>query len=66
MRTNIVINDEMMKKAMDLSNLKTKKEVVECALQEYVANHSRKNLSDLRGKILFAEDYDYKSLREGS
>ena len=63
MRTNIVIDDIIMQKAMDISKLKTKKEVVEKALQEYVANHSRKNLLELFGKINFADDYDYKALR---
>jgi len=63
MRTNIMIDDAIMEKAMSISKLKTKKEVVERALQEFVANHSRKDLSELRGKIKFSEDYDYKSLR---
>jgi len=50
---------------MELSRLKTKKDVVNLALQEYVSNHSRKNLLDLFGQIQFADDYDYKALREG-
>jgi len=65
MRTNIIIDDELMQKAIIISGLKTKKDVVEKALQEFVASHSQKNLSDLRGEIEFANDYDYKSLREG-
>ena len=65
MRTNIVLDDNIMKKAMLLSGLKTKKEVVEKALQEFVTNYSRKNLLDLKGQIRFSDDYDYKSLREG-
>ena len=40
MRTNIVIDDAIMEKAMNISRLKTKKEVVEAALQEYVLTHS--------------------------
>jgi len=65
MRTNIVIDDTIMEKAMSISKLKTKKEVIERALNEYVMNHSRKDLSDLRGKIRFSDDYDYKALRNG-
>ena len=65
MRTNIMINDSVMEKAMSISEMKTKKEVVERALQEYITNHSRKDLSDLRGKISFADDYDYKAARGG-
>lgn len=66
MRTNIVIDDELMEKAMKLSGLNTKKDVVREALTEYVNRRTRKDLSDLKGKIRFAEDYDYKSLRKGS
>ena len=65
MRTNILIDDEIMRNAMRVSGLKTKKEVVERALREFVALHSRKDLSDLKGQIQFADGYDYKSLREG-
>ncbi|MTI96979.1 MAG: type II toxin-antitoxin system VapB family antitoxin [Firmicutes bacterium] len=65
MRTNIVIDDELMEKAMKLSGLNTKKDVVREALTEYVNRRTRKDLSDLRGKIRFADNYDYKSLRKG-
>ena len=65
MRTNIEIDDSLMEKAVAISGLKTKKEVVERALIEFVANRSRKDLRDLRGKIQFANDYDYKAMREG-
>jgi len=65
MRTNIVIEDDLMNTAIILSGLKTKKEVVAKALQEFVAAYSRKNLLDLKGQINFSDGYDYKSLREG-
>ena len=64
MRTNIVLNDELINEAFKFSeNIKTKKELIEVALTEYVMNRKRKNLRDLRGKISFSDDYDYKSLR---
>jgi len=65
MRTNIVIDDVIMEKAIALSDVKTKREMIERALQEYITSRSRKNLMDLQGKIKFAEGYDYKALREG-
>ncbi len=65
MRTNIVIDDELIKQAMRVSGLSTKKEVVNRALYEFVQNRSRKDLRDLRGKIRFAEGYDHKVYREG-
>ena len=64
MRINIVINDELMNKAIALSGLKTKKEVVDRALYEFVDSLTRMELSDLMGKIKFTNGYDYKSLRE--
>ena len=65
MRTNIVIDDLMMDEAMKLSNAKTKKEMIRFALEEYIANHKKKNLLELKGKIVFAENYDYKAMRDG-
>lgn len=65
MRTNIVIDDTLMQNAMEASGLKTKKEVVEKALIEFVERRTRKDLKELHGKIQFADDYDYKAIREG-
>ena len=46
------------------SGAKTKKELIRLALKEFVEKRRRLNLLDLEGKIEFAEDYDYKKLRE--
>ncbi|MGB9840356.1 type II toxin-antitoxin system VapB family antitoxin [Thermovenabulum sp.] len=60
MRTNIIIDENLIKEALEISGLKTKKEVVNMALKEFVENRKRKNLMDLKGKIQFDENYDYK------
>jgi Arc/MetJ family transcription regulator len=65
MRTNIVLEDSLVKEALKYSGAKTKKELIHQALEEFVKNRRRRNLLDLAGKIEFAEGYDYKSLREG-
>ncbi len=65
MRTNIILNDKLISEAKKYSNLKTKKDIVELALNEYVQNHKRKNLKDLKGKIKFKNDYEYKKMRNG-
>ncbi len=65
MRTNIVIDNELVKEAMELTGIKTKKEIVNLALQELVVNCKQKDLRDLKGKIIFDENYDYKAAREG-
>jgi Arc/MetJ family transcription regulator len=65
MRTNIVLDDRLVKEALKLSRVKTKKEVVNQALKEFVENRRRLNLMDLFGKIEFAKNYNYKALRVG-
>ena len=64
MRTNVVIDDDLLDEAIKLSGAKTKKEVIARALSEFVATRKRSNLLDLEGKIEFDADYDYKSMRE--
>ncbi|MGA1874739.1 MAG: type II toxin-antitoxin system VapB family antitoxin [bacterium] len=64
MRTNIVLDDELVEEAFKYTNIKTKKELITLALKEFVRNHSRADLRDLQGKIAFRKDYDYKKLRE--
>ena len=65
MRTNIVIDDELVKEALELSEFKSKKDVVHAALELYVSTKKRKNLADLKGKIHFRKGYDHKKLRVG-
>lgn len=64
MRTNIDIDNELMRQALAVSGLATKKDVVHDALKEYVERRTRKDLKELRGRITFAEDYDYRAVRE--
>lgn len=63
-RTNIVLDDDLVKEALKLSGSKTKKELIHLALKEFVENKRRLNLLDLEGKIEFSEGYDYKQMRE--
>ena len=65
MRTNIVLNDELVDEAFKFSQtIATKRELIETALKEYVNNRKRKNIRELRGKIKFHDDYDYKAMRK--
>lgn len=63
MRTNIELNDALIQEAMKYTSLKTKKDVVNEALREFVANHKRLSMMDLKGKMEFADGYDNKALR---
>lgn len=63
MRTNIVLDDELIAEGLRLTGAKTKRELVHRALAELVERRQPKDLSDLAGKIRFRDDYDYKELR---
>ncbi|GAB6041245.1 type II toxin-antitoxin system VapB family antitoxin [Endothiovibrio diazotrophicus] len=65
MRTNIVLDDELVDEAFKFSSATTKRELIDCALKEFVATHKRKNLLDLYGSNGIREEYDHKALREG-
>jgi Arc/MetJ family transcription regulator len=66
MRTNIVLDDALVDEASRLTGIRTKRELVHEALRVLVQIHKRKSLLDLKGKIRFAPDYDYKKAREGT
>lgn len=58
MRTNIELDDKLMKEAIKLSKIKTKKELVNIALEEYVKKLKRIELANLFGKIEWEGDLD--------
>ena len=65
MMTNIILNDQLVNEAFQYSQtITTKQELIEFALREYVDNRKRKNIKELKGKIKFREDYDYKGMRQ--
>lgn len=55
-RTNIVIDDDLIRKAMKYTGLKTKKEVVHHALTEVVQRSERKKILRLKGKLHWEGD----------
>jgi Arc/MetJ family transcription regulator len=57
-RTNIVINDELMNEAMTLSRLKTKRAVVETSLKLLVQIKKQERIKSLRGKLEWDGDLD--------
>lgn len=63
MRTNIVLNDELVAEAQALSDIKTKRELVEEALKEFIANRKRLDIRKLKGINELRADYDYKKTR---
>jgi Arc/MetJ family transcription regulator len=58
MRTNIVIDDDLMNEAMALTRLKTKKAVVETGLRLLVQIKRQERIKSLRGKLKWDGDLD--------
>ncbi len=65
MRTNIVLDDQLIAEAMALAKVKTRREMVDRALREYVARHHQRALRDLVGRDLIDPDYDARAVRAG-
>jgi len=64
MRTNIIIDDDLLADAFSVSDAKTKKQLINEALRHYIRMRKRKDLTDLSGKVLFIKHYDHKKLRK--
>lgn len=58
MRTNIFIDEELIKKGLKYTGLTTKKDVVNYALQELVKRKERKEILKLKGKLHWEGDLD--------
>jgi Arc/MetJ family transcription regulator len=50
-RTNIVLDDELLATAADIAGTTTKKSTVEFALRELIRVHAMRELADLAGQI---------------
>jgi Arc/MetJ family transcription regulator len=64
MRTNIVIDDDLLDEAFSLSRVRTKKELIHEALKEFIRLRQRKDLTELAGAIKFHKGFDHKKLRK--
>ncbi len=58
MRTNVVIDDELMSQALRFSGCKTKRSAIESGLRLLVQVNSQKKLRKLKGKISWHGDLD--------
>lgn len=58
MRTNIEIDDKLMKDALKATGAKTKKEAVELGLKTLVQLLAQEKARELRGKIAWEGDLD--------
>jgi Arc/MetJ family transcription regulator len=58
MRTNIVIDDILMKQTMQATGLKTKKDVVELGLRTLLRLRNQEKIRAFRGKLDWSGDLD--------
>ena len=56
MRTNVEIDDEVMREAQRLTGARTKREAVDLALRELVARYRRLGILELRGRVHWEGD----------
>jgi Arc/MetJ family transcription regulator len=57
MRTNIVLDDELVNEALNLTGINNKRELITLALKELIKNRQKKDLFQLAGQIELDENY---------
>lgn len=58
MRTNIVIDDDLMKRVQRATGLKTKREAVELGLRTLLRLRRQQDIRSLRGRLHWQGDLD--------
>ncbi len=62
-RTNVVLDDKLVQKCLDLTGLTTRRKLIDHALKELLRHENQKKILELKGKIKWQGDLD--SWREG-
>jgi len=63
MATNVQIDPDLIRDALLLGGKRTKREVIEEALQEYVLRRKQQQVLSLFGTLDYDPEYDYKKQR---
>jgi Arc/MetJ family transcription regulator len=63
MATNLAIDQELLREAVAVSGLRTKKDTVNLALKEFINRRRQMEILNLFGKMDPDPDYDYKKGR---
>ena len=64
MRTNIVLDDNLVQEAFRLTDARTKRELIPLALEELIRVRRKLNLADLAGRVRLRDDFDHKAMRD--
>lgn len=63
MATNLALDDDLIEKARSVSGLKTKRETVTLALEEFIRRRQMGSIAAQFGTVVYEPDYDYKAAR---
>jgi len=64
MRTNILLDEGLVQEAFRLTDARTKRELVQMALEELIRVRRKRNLAELAGRVHLTEDFDHKAMRD--
>ena len=65
MPTNLAIDDRLLQEALQVGRLRTKKETVTKALEEFIERRRQRKILKALGTIRFRADWNYKQDRLG-
>jgi Arc/MetJ family transcription regulator len=63
MVTKLAIDDSLLKTALAVGGMETKKDTINLAEDAFIQRRKRQEVVDLFGKIEFDKSYDYKKSR---
>jgi Arc/MetJ family transcription regulator len=63
MATNLSIDSKLLDEALKAGGLKTKKDTVNLALEEFIKRRKTADILSLFGTVQYDDDYDYKKAR---
>ena len=64
MATNLAIDSQLLDDALKIGGLKTKKDTVNLALEEFIMRRKQTEIISLFGTVEYDNDYDYKKARQ--
>lgn len=64
MKTNLLLDKDLIQEVVKLGGFKTQKAAVTQALLEFIQRHKQAEILDLFGTIDYDDDYDYKQARQ--
>ena len=64
MKTNIDLDEQLVKQGFAITGLRTKKDLVNFALAELVKRNTQKDLLELAGEIEFVDDFSTDMVRK--